>query len=150
MSLLPEPDLSADTAYLASEEQITGLAPTLNRVSFHTLGCRLNQSETDVLARRFEQQGYRVVPDTESADICVVNTCTVTEHSDAKNRQAIRTLHRLNPEAMISVVGCYAQINPQAIASIEGVKLVIGSEEKMRLTDYATSRPCRSTFNCTS
>ena len=136
MSLLPEPDLSADTAYLASEEQITGLAPTLNRVSFHTLGCRLNQSETDVLARRFEQQGYRVVPDTESADICVVNTCTVTEHSDAKNRQAIRTLHRLNPEALISVVGCYAQINPQAIASIEGVKLVIGSEEKMRLTDY--------------
>ncbi len=136
MSLLPEPDLSADTAYLASEEQITGLAPTLKRVSFHTLGCRLNQSETDVLARRFEQQGYRVVPETESADICVINTCTVTEHSDSKNRQAIRTLHRLNPEAMITVVGCYAQINPQTIARIEGVQLVIGSEEKMRITDY--------------
>ena len=136
MSLLPKPDLSADTAYLASEEQSNGLAPTLKRVSFHTLGCRLNQSETDVLARRFEQQGYRVVPDTESADICVVNTCTVTEHSDAKNRHAIRTLHRLNPEAMITVVGCYAQINPQAIARIDGVQLVIGSEEKMRITDY--------------
>ncbi|MBT5795649.1 MAG: radical SAM protein, partial [Deltaproteobacteria bacterium] len=136
MSLLPKPDLSADTAYLASEEQSNGLAPTLKRVSFHTLGCRLNQSETDVLARRFEQQGYRVVPDTESADICVVNTCTVTEHSDAKNRHAIRTLHRLNPEAMITVVGCYAQINPQAITRIDGVQLVIGSEEKMRITDY--------------
>jgi threonylcarbamoyladenosine tRNA methylthiotransferase MtaB len=136
MSILTEPDLSADIAYLASEEQITGLATTLKRVSFHTLGCRLNQSETDVLARRFEQQGYRVVPDTEPADICVINTCTVTEHSDSKNRQAIRALHRLNPKAMITVVGCYAQINPQAIASIEGVKLVIGSEEKMRLTDY--------------
>ncbi|MAF54628.1 MAG: hypothetical protein CL909_00815, partial [Deltaproteobacteria bacterium] len=136
MSILTEPDLSADIAYLASEEQITGLATTLKRVSFHTLGCRLNQSETDVLARRFEQQGYRVVPDTEPADICVINTCTVTEHSDAKNRQAIRALHRLNPKAMIAVVGCYAQINPQAIAIIEGVKLVIGSEEKMRLADY--------------
>ena len=136
MSILTEPDISADIAFLASEEQITGLAPTLNRVSFQTLGCRLNQSETDVLARRFEQQGYRVVPDTESADICIINTCTVTEHSDAKNRQAIRALHRLNPKAMIAVVGCYAQINPQAIASIDGVNLVIGSEEKMRLADY--------------
>jgi threonylcarbamoyladenosine tRNA methylthiotransferase MtaB len=136
MSLLPEPDLSANTAYLTSEEQNNGLVPTIKRVSFHTLGCRLNQSETDVLARCFEQQGYKVVPETEAADICVINTCTVTEHSDAKNRHAIRTLHRLNPEAMITVVGCYAQINPQAIARIDGVQLVIGNEEKMRITDY--------------
>jgi threonylcarbamoyladenosine tRNA methylthiotransferase MtaB len=136
MSLFSEPDLSADNAYSASEEQNTGFSPTLKRVSFHTLGCRLNQSETDVLARSFEQQGHIVVADTQSADICVINTCTVTANSDAKNRQAIRTLHRLNPEAIIAVVGCYAQINPEAIAGIDGVQLVIGSEEKMRLTDY--------------
>ena len=136
MSPLPKPDLSAETDYMTSGEQSNGLFPSLKRVSFHTLGCRLNQSETDVLARCFEQQGYKVVPETETADICVINTCTVTERSDAKNRHAIRTLHRLNPEAMITVVGCYAQINPQAIASIDGVQLVIGSEEKMRITDY--------------
>jgi threonylcarbamoyladenosine tRNA methylthiotransferase MtaB len=135
MSLLSEPDLSSESDSSALEQQ-EEVAQSNKRVSFHTLGCRLNQSETDQLARSFKQQGYRVVPNTESADICVVNTCTVTEHSDAKNRQVIRTLHRLNPEAMITVVGCYAQINPEAIASIEGVRLVIGSEEKMRLTDF--------------
>ena len=72
------------------------------RVSFHTLGCRLNQSETDSLMRNFKQNGYAVVPESEHADICVVNTCTVTEHSDAKNRQLIRRLHRQNPEAIIA------------------------------------------------
>ena len=71
-----------------------------NRVSFHTLGCRLNQSETNSLIRSFKQNGYAVVPETENADICVVNTCTVTEHSAAKNRQLIRRLHRRNPEAI--------------------------------------------------
>ena len=128
MSLLPETVHSTDTAYLALEDQFTVSTHNLKRVSFQTLGCRLNQSETDVLARRFEQQGYRVVPNTESADICVINTCTVTEHSDAKNRQAIRALHRFNPKAMIAVVGCYAQINPKAIAS--GGDRDVGSESR--------------------
>ena len=136
MTLLPEPNLSIDTNYLDQEKRNVGFETTLKRVSFHTLGCRLNQSETNVLSRRFKQSGYRVVTDTEQADICVINTCTVTEHSDAKNRQAIRALHRLNPEAIITVVGCYAQINPEEIACIEGVQLVIGNEEKMNLTDY--------------
>ena len=68
-----------------------------NRVSFHTLGCRLNQSETDSLMLNFKQNGYAVVSETEHADVCVVNTCTVTEQSDAKNRQLIRRLRRQNP-----------------------------------------------------
>ena len=106
------------------------------RVSFHTLGCRLNQSETRIMSRSFEQRGYSVVPDTTPAEICVFNTCTVTENSDAKSRQVIRKLHRINPEAIIAVVGCYAQINPETIASIKGVRLVIGSENKLRITDY--------------
>ena len=107
-----------------------------NRVSFHTLGCRLNQSETDSLKLNFEQNGYTVVPETEHADVCVVNTCTVTEHSDAKNRQLIRRLHRLNPEAIIAVTGCYAQMDSNEVAAIEGVRLVVGNQEKMKITEY--------------
>ena len=136
MTLLSETTLTQDSETFSANELKEGNEHAKKRVSFHTLGCRLNQSETDVLARSFEKQGYRVVPETESADVCVINTCTVTEHSDAKNRQAIRTLHRLNPKALIAVVGCYAQINPEAIADIEGVRLVVGSEEKMRITNY--------------
>ena len=110
-----------------------------NRVSFHTLGCRLNQSETDSLVRNFKQKGYAVVPETEQADVCVVNTCTVTEHSDAKNRQLIRRLQRQNPEAIIAVTGCYAQMDPSAVAGIEGVRLVIGNQEKMQITEYLSN-----------
>ena len=109
------------------------------RVSFHTLGCRLNQSETESLMRNFKQNGYAVVPETEQADVCVVNTCTVTEHSDAKNRQLIRRLQRQNPEAIIAVTGCYAQMDPSAVAGIEGVRLVIGNQEKMQITEYLSN-----------
>ena len=109
------------------------------RVSFHTLGCRLNQSETDSLVRNFKQNGYAVVPETEQADVCVVNTCTVTEHSDAKNRKLIRRLQRQNPEAIIAVTGCYAQMDPSAVAGIEGVRLVIGNQEKMQITEYLSN-----------
>jgi len=136
MSLLSETALPPDSETFTTDELIEGQEPAKKRVSLHTLGCRLNQSETGVLARSFEQQGYAVVPDYARAEVYVLNTCTVTEHSDAKNRQIIRKLHRQNPEAIIAVVGCYAQIDPEAIAKIEGVSLVIGSEEKMRITDY--------------
>jgi len=136
MSLLSETALPPDSEAFTTDELNEGHEPAKKRVSFHTLGCRLNQSETGVLARSFEQQGYAVVPDYARAEVYVLNTCTVTEHSDAKNRQIIRKLHRQNPEAIIAVVGCYAQIDPEAIAKIEGVSLVIGSEEKMRITDY--------------
>ena len=136
MSLLSETALPPDSETFTAEELNEGQEPAKKRVSFHTLGCRLNQSETAVLARSFEQQGYEVVPDLAQAEVYVVNTCTVTEHSDAKNRQIIRKLHRQNPEAVIAVVGCYAQIDPEAIANIEGVNLVIGSEKKMQITDY--------------
>ena len=105
-------------------------------VSFHTLGCRLNQSETDVLVRIFQQKGCEIVPNIERADICVINTCTVTENSDAKNRQVIRSMSRLDPKPIIVVVGCYAQINPEAIARIDGVDLIIGNENKMQLINY--------------
>jgi len=106
------------------------------RVSFHTLGCRLNRSETEVLIRIFRRNGFTVVKGGEKADICIINTCTVTENSDRKNRQVIRALNRLNPKSIIAVLGCYSQMDPKEIASIVGVNLIIGNEDKMHLLDY--------------
>ena len=100
------------------------------RVSFHTLGCKLNFSETSALAREFAEGGYVRVGAQEQADICVVNTCSVTEHADKKCRNLIRRLHRRNPSAIIAVTGCYAQLRPQEIAAIEGVDLVLGNNDK--------------------
>ena len=100
------------------------------RVNFHTLGCKLNFSESSTLAREFEQGGFvRVAPDAE-ADICVINSCSVTEHADKKCRNLIRKLHRRNPDAIIAVTGCYAQLKPQEIAAIEGVDIVLGNNDK--------------------
>ena len=100
------------------------------RVNFHTLGCKLNFSETSTLAREFERGGFvRVSPDAE-ADICVINSCSVTEHADKKCRNLIRKLHRRNPEAIIAVTGCYAQLKPDEIAAIDGVDIVLSNNDK--------------------
>lgn len=100
------------------------------RVNFHTLGCKLNFSETSTLARAFEQGGFVRVAPTAEADICVINSCSVTEHADYKCRNLIRKLHRRNPEAIIAVTGCYAQLKPQEIAAIEGVDIVLSNNDK--------------------
>ena len=103
------------------------------KVNFHTLGCKLNFSESSTLARQFEEGGFeRVAPDAP-ADICVINTCSVTEHADKKCRNLIRKLHRRNPQAIIAVTGCYAQLKPQEIAAIEGVDLVLSNNDKGEL-----------------
>lgn len=100
------------------------------RVNFHTLGCKLNFSESSTLAREFERGGFvRVAPDAD-ADICVINSCSVTEHADKKCRNLIRKLHRRNPGAIIAVTGCYAQLKPQEIAAIEGVDIVLSNNDK--------------------
>lgn len=100
------------------------------RVSFHTLGCKLNFSETSTLAREFERGGFVRVAPTAEADICVINSCSVTEHADKKCRNLIRRLHRRNPQAIIAVTGCYAQLKPQEIAAIEGVDIVLSNNDK--------------------
>jgi threonylcarbamoyladenosine tRNA methylthiotransferase MtaB len=100
------------------------------RVSFHTLGCKLNFSESSTLARQFEQGGFERVASNEPADICVINSCSVTEHADKKCRNIIRRLHRKNPNAIIAVTGCYAQLKPYEIAKIEGVDIVLGNNDK--------------------
>ncbi|MGK5092473.1 tRNA (N(6)-L-threonylcarbamoyladenosine(37)-C(2))-methylthiotransferase MtaB [Deltaproteobacteria bacterium TL4] len=106
------------------------------KVTLQTLGCRLNQSETEVITQSLQAQGYEIVSEGEPADIYVINTCTVTGRSDSKNRQLIRSIHRKYPEADIAVIGCYAQMEPQTLAALEGVKLVIGSEKKLQLAHY--------------
>ncbi len=100
------------------------------RVSFHTLGCKLNYSETSTLARQFAEGGFVRVGVSEQTDICVINTCSVTEHADKKCRNLIRKLHRLSPDAIIAVTGCYAQLKPQEIAEIEGVDIVLSNNDK--------------------
>ena len=103
------------------------------RVAFHTLGCKLNFAETSSLQRAFEEHAYEVVPFGEAADVAVVNTCTVTAEADRKCRQVIRRALRANPETCIVVTGCYAQLQPEALAAIDGVDVVLGAHEKFQL-----------------
>lgn len=105
------------------------------KIAFATLGCKLNFSESSTFAREFVLRGFEVVNASREADVYVINTCSVTEHSDKKCRNIIRRLHRLNEQAVIVVTGCYAQLKPQEVASIEGVDLVIGSGEKRDLVE---------------
>ena len=100
------------------------------RVSFHTLGCKLNYSESSTLAREFERGGYLRVEPSEPTDVAVINSCSVTEHADKKCRNIIRKIHRRNPNAIIAVTGCYAQLKPNDIAAIEGVDLVLSNNDK--------------------
>ncbi len=100
------------------------------RVSFHTLGCKLNFSESSTLAREFERGGYLRVEPSAETDVAVINSCSVTEHADKKCRNIIRKIHRRNPNAIIAVTGCYAQLKPHDIAAIDGVDIVLSNNDK--------------------
>ena len=103
------------------------------RVSFYTLGCKLNYAETSTLQRDFEARRFETVSFGAAADVTVINTCTVTEEADRKCRQTVRRALRANPDAFIIVTGCYAQLQPDVLAAIEGVDAVLGASEKFRL-----------------
>lgn len=105
-------------------------------VSLHTLGCKLNYSETSSIAGSFAERGFSVVQYGEASDVFVLNTCSVTENADRECRQIVRSIIRRNPDAYVIVTGCYAQLQPEEIAAIEGVDLVLGANEKFRLFDY--------------
>jgi len=109
-------------------------------VAFHTLGCKLNFSETSTLARSLEEAGYAKVRQEERPDVFVLNTCSVTENADKECRRHVRRFQSINPEAFIAVVGCYAQLKPEEIASIPGVDLVLGANEKFDLASYIDER----------
>jgi threonylcarbamoyladenosine tRNA methylthiotransferase MtaB len=108
-------------------------------VAFATLGCRLNQVESQEMRALVEQAGYRAVDPSEPAHVYVVNTCTVTSRADFSDRQAIRRITRANPSALVVVTGCLAQTNPDALARLPGVDLVVGNQEKYRLPDLLAS-----------
>jgi threonylcarbamoyladenosine tRNA methylthiotransferase MtaB len=109
---------------------------TPKTVAFHTLGCKLNYSETSAIGRQFEQAGYAEVGFEQGADIYVINTCSVTDFADMKCRNIVRRALKFSPNANVVVVGCYAQLKPQEIADIPGVDLVLGAAEKFRILDY--------------
>jgi len=111
----------------------------MKKVSFHTLGCKLNYAETAGLERQFVERGFTIVPFSEQSDVCVVNTCSVTERADRECRQLVRRALRTSPDAFVAVLGCYAQLQPEEIASIDGVDIVLGASEKFDLFTYAES-----------
>lgn len=106
------------------------------RAAYYTLGCKLNFAETSTIGKLLAEQGIRKVRPGEKADICVINTCSVTELADKKCRQAIRRIGKQHPGAFMVVTGCYAQLKPEEVAHIEGVDLVLGAEQKLDLLHY--------------
>ena len=105
-------------------------------VAFKTLGCKLNYSETSSISRDFENKGYNKVSFEDVADIYVINTCSVTENANKETRKLIRRSKRINPNAFITLVGCYAQLKPEELTNIEDVNLVLGTEDKFELLNH--------------
>ena len=113
------------------------------RVAFETLGCKLNFSESSALLRGLTDAGYAMVAVEDRPDVVVVNTCSVTDHADAKCRNIVRRAKAANPESFVAVIGCYAQLKPKEIADIEGVDLVLGAQEKFNLAGHLESQRAR-------
>lgn len=107
----------------------------MKKVAFYTLGCKLNFSETSTISRMFEEKGYRKVDFTETPDIFIINTCSVTENADKKCRKIVREARGISPDAYVAIIGCYAQLKPQEISGIPGVDAVLGAAEKFRLVE---------------
>ena len=105
-------------------------------VAFHTLGCKLNFSETSTISRLLEKDGFVKKDFDETADVYVINTCSVTDNADKECRQLVRRIQRRAPESLVVITGCYAQLKPQEIASIPGVDLVLGAAEKFNVVDH--------------
>ncbi len=106
------------------------------KVAFYTLGCKLNFSETSTIARSFNDEGFDRVDFEETADIYVINTCSVTENADKQFKQIVKKALKNNDKAFIAAVGCYAQLKPEELAAVDGVDLVLGATEKFKITDY--------------
>src|SRR3954462_15056418 len=105
-------------------------------VAFHTLGCKLNYSETSTITRLMENEGFEKKSFDEPADVYVINTCSVTENADKECRQLVRRIQRQSPESLVVITGCYAQLKPKQIAEIPGVDLVLGAAEKFNIVHH--------------
>jgi threonylcarbamoyladenosine tRNA methylthiotransferase MtaB len=115
------------------------------KVTLDTLGCKLNQAETELLAWQLAEAGYEVVHQTDGADVYILNTCTVTHIADAKSRHRLRLAHHRNPGALVVATGCYAQREPEKVSQIDGVNLVISNDEKSELPRLLEKTGCRPT-----
>ena len=107
----------------------------MKKVAFYTLGCKLNYSETSTISRMFEQKGYHKVDFSDTPDIFIINTCSVTENADKKCHKIVREARSISPDAYVAIIGCYAQLKPREISEIPGVDAVLGAAEKFRLVD---------------
>src|SRR3984957_12441677 len=103
------------------------------KIALHTLGCKLNFSETSAIGRILVEKGFQKVEFADSADYYIINTCSVTQNADKETRQVVRSALRTNPGAKVIIVGCYAQLKPHEIASIPGVNMVLGANEKFKI-----------------
>ncbi|WP_421762915.1 tRNA (N(6)-L-threonylcarbamoyladenosine(37)-C(2))-methylthiotransferase MtaB [Ekhidna sp.] len=108
----------------------------MKKVAFYTLGCKLNYSETSSISRMFEDRGYAKVDFTDSPDIFIINTCSVTENADKKCKKIVKEAKKISPESFVTIIGCYAQLKPKEISEIPGVDAVLGAAEKFRLFDH--------------
>ncbi|KSA14073.1 tRNA (N(6)-L-threonylcarbamoyladenosine(37)-C(2))-methylthiotransferase MtaB [Maribacter dokdonensis] len=106
------------------------------KVAFYTLGCKLNFSETSTIARSFADEGFERVDFSEKADMYVINTCSVTDNADKKFKTIVKKAQKINADAFVAAVGCYAQLKPEELADVDGVDLVLGATEKFKITDY--------------
>lgn len=106
------------------------------KVAFYTLGCKLNFSETSTIARSFKDEGFERVDFSDTADIYVINTCSVTENADKRFKTIVKQAQKVNPDAFVAAIGCYAQLKPEELADVNGVDLVLGATEKFKITDY--------------
>ena len=109
------------------------------RASLHNLGCKVNAYETEAMEQLLAAAGYEIVPFGETSDVCIINTCSVTEHADKKCRNVVRKAIRENPGALVAVTGCYAQLRPGDLAAIEGVDIVVGNNEKGSLYEQVVA-----------
>ena len=108
------------------------------KIAFHTLGCKVNQYESEAIAEDFRSRGCEVVDERDFADVYIINTCTVTAVADKKSRQYIRRMKKVNPDSVVVVTGCYAQISPDEVSAVDGVDIVAGTNEKSRIADYVS------------
>ena len=108
----------------------------MKTVSIATLGCKVNQFESEALLEALAREGYRSVPFGEKSDITIINSCTVTHRADFQSRQMVRRAHRSNSDTLLIVTGCYAQVDPEGLSKIEGVKYLLGNQEKNRMVDF--------------
>ena len=111
----------------------------MNKVAFHTFGCKLNFSETSTIARIFKEKGYKTTTIKNNPDQVVINTCSVTENADKKCKDLIKKINKISPNSKVTIVGCYAQLKPKEISSIRGVDKVLGIKEKFEFKNYSTS-----------